>query len=59
MDRWTKMFMTMNKILHQRDEIDRLYVSRKEGGRGLTSIEDRVDASLWGLEDDIKKNKKN
>ena len=39
---------------HRRDDIDRLYVSRKEGGRGLSSIEHYVDASIKGLEDYIK-----
>ena len=33
----------MHKALHPRDDVDRLYVSRKEGGRGLASIEDSVD----------------
>ena len=45
----------MHKALHPRDDVDRLYVSRKEGGRGLTSIEDRVDASIQRLEDYIEK----
>ena len=35
----------MHKALHPRDDVDRLYVSRKEEGRGLTSIEDSVDTS--------------
>ena len=43
--------MTMHKALHPRDNVDRLYVSRKEGGRGLTSIKDTVDASIQRLED--------
>ena len=47
--------MTMHKALHPRDDIDRLYVSRKEGGRGLASIEDSVDASIQQLEDYIEK----
>ena len=38
--------MTLHKALHPRDDVDRLYVSRKEGGRGLTSIEDSADASI-------------
>ena len=46
--------MTMRKALHPRDDVDRLYVSRKEGGRGLASIEDNVDTSIW-LEDSIQK----
>ena len=45
----------MDKVLHDRDEVDRLYVSRKEGGRGLASIEDSVDASKQRLEDYIEK----
>ena len=44
----------MNKIIiinNSRDDIDRLYVSRKEGERGLASIKDSVDASIQRLED--------
>ena len=44
--RITKKLMTMHKVLHPRDDVDILYVSRKEGGRGLTSIENSVDASI-------------
>ena len=40
--------MTMYKALYPRDAINRHYVSRKEGGRGLTSIEDFMDASIQG-----------
>ena len=47
--------MTMHKALHPRDDVDRLYVARKEGGRGLASIEDTVDASIQRLEDYIEK----
>ena len=47
--------MTMHKALHPRDDVDRLYVSRKEGGRGLASTEDSVDASIQQLEDYIEK----
>ena len=47
--------MTMHKALHPRDDVDRLYVSRKEGGRGLTSIEDSVDTSIHRLENYIQK----
>ena len=55
MDQRTRKLMTMHKALHPRDDVDRLYVSRKEGGRGLTSIEDSVDASIQRLEDYIEK----
>ena len=49
--------MSMHKVLHLRDDIDRLYESRKEGGRGLTSSEDFIDPSIQRLEDHIKKSK--
>ena len=45
----------MQKALHPRDDVDRLYVCRKVGGRGLASIEDSVDASIQRLEDYIEK----
>ena len=45
----------MHKALHPRDDVDRLYVSRKDGGRGLASIEDSVDTSIRRLEDYIEK----
>ena len=47
--------MTMHKVLHPRYNVDRLYVSRKGGGRGLASIKDSVDASIQRLEDYIEK----
>ena len=47
--------MAIHKALPQ--EIDRLYVTRKEGGRGLASIEDCVDAIIQGHEDYSKTRK--
>ena len=35
MDRKTRKFMAMNKKFHPRSDVARLYVSRKNGGRGL------------------------
>ena len=43
----------MHKALYPRDNVDRLYVSI-EGGRGLASIEDSIDA-LIHLKDYIEK----
>ena len=54
-DQRTRKLMTMHKALHPRDNVDRLYESRKEGGRGLTSTEDSVDASIQRLEDYVEK----
>ena len=45
----------MHKAQHPRDDVDSLYVSRKEGEGGLTSTEDSVDASIQRLEDYIGK----
>ena len=58
MDQRTRKLMTMHKALHPRDDIDRLYVFRKEGGRRLASIEDSVDTSIQRLEDYIKKHER-
>ena len=55
MDQRTRKLMTMHKALHPRDDVNRLYVLRKDGGRGLASIEDSVDASIQRLEDYIQK----
>ena len=54
MDQRTRKIMTLYKALHPRDDVDRLYVSRKEGGRGLASIVDTVDGSIQRLEDYIE-----
>ena len=48
----------MHKALQPRDDVDRQYISRKEGGRGLASIEDSVDASMQRLEDYIEKHER-
>ena len=50
--------MTIHKALHPRDDVDRLYESRKEEGRGLASIENSVDASIQRLEDYIEKHER-
>ena len=55
MDQRTRKLMTMHKALHPRDGEDRLYVPRKEGGRGLARIKDSVDASIQWLEIYIEK----
>ena len=51
----TRKLMTMHKALHRRDDVDRLYVTRREGGRGLAGIEERVDISMQRFEDYIQK----
>ena len=50
MDRMTRKMMTMHKALHPRDSVCRLYLPRKEGGRGLIAVEDCIDLAKLGLE---------
>ena len=47
----------MYKALNPMDDVDRRYMSRKERGRGLTSIEDSVNPSIQRLEDYIQKHR--
>ena len=55
MNQTTRKLMTIHKSLHPRDDVDRLYVSRKEGGSGVARIKDSFDASIQRLEDYIEK----
>ena len=55
MDQRTRKLMIMHKTVHPRDDVDRLYVSNKDGRKGITCIEDSVDASIQRLEDCIEK----
>ena len=40
---------TIYGALHPKSDVDRLYIPRKEGGRGLISIEDCVELAIRGL----------
>ena len=55
MDQKTRRLMRIHKALHSGDDIDKLYKSRKEGGRGLTSIQDSDDAWIQRYRDYIKR----
>ena len=58
MDLGTRKVMTMHKALYPRDDVEIQYIPRKEGGRGLASIEDSVDTSIQRLEDYIEKHER-
>ena len=49
-DRKTRKLFTINGALYSTSDVDRLYVPRKEGERGLISIEDCVELAIRGLE---------
>ena len=40
---------TIYGVLHPKSDVDRLYIPRKEGGRGLISIKDCVELGIRGL----------
>ena len=40
----------MHRVLHPKSNVDRLYILRKEGGRGLISTEYCVELAIRGLE---------
>ena len=41
---------TIYGALHPKSDVGRLYIPRKEGGRGLISTEDCVELAIRGLE---------
>lgn len=43
LDRKTRKLMTANKALHPKSDVDRLYLSRKEGGRGLIQVRQTIE----------------
>ena len=53
MDQRIRKLATIHKALHPRNDVDRLYVSRKEWEKGITRIEDSNEASIQRLEDYI------
>lgn len=49
MDRKTRKLLTMHHVSHPRADVHRLYVSRKEGGRGLRQIEASWHNAIVGM----------
>ena len=45
-----RKLMTMHWALNPKSDIARIYLSRKEGGRGLISVEDTVKLAILVLE---------
>ena len=48
-DRKTRKMLTMYKMHHPRADTDRLYVKRKEGGRGLVKVEAAYKAEIINI----------
>jgi hypothetical protein len=53
-DRKTRKLLTMNRMHHPKADIDRLYLPRCEGGRGLIAVEFCVRSEELGLSDYLK-----
>ena len=49
-DRKTRKLFTRYGALHLKSHVDRLYIPRKEGGRGLISIDDCVELAIRCME---------
>ena len=49
-DTKTRNFFTIYGGLHTKSDVDRLYILRKGGGRGLIAIEDCVELAVRSLE---------
>jgi len=47
--RKTRKMLTMYKMHHPKADIDRLYVKRKEGGRGLVQVEAAYKAEIINI----------
>jgi hypothetical protein len=57
-DRKTRNMLTMYKTHHPKADIDRLYVKRKEGGRGLVQVEAAYKAEIMNIAEYINRNYK-
>ena len=51
----TRKLMTMNGSLHRRGNVGRLYLAKKEGGRGLISCEECVNVKMQSLDKYLSK----
>jgi len=57
LDRQTRKLLTVFRGRHRRSDVDRLYIPRKQGGRGLFSAEDVVHAEECSLFTYVNKGK--
>ena len=49
-ERKTRKLLTIYGGLHPKSDVDRLYIPRKDEGRGLIAIEDCVELAVKGFE---------
>ena len=58
-DRKTRKLLTKYKMHHPKSDVDRLYVKRKEGGRGLIQVEAAYKEEITNIADYLNTNYKN
>ena len=56
LDKKTRKILSMNGAFHMGSDIDRLYMKRAVGGRGLISVEECVRAEELGLSEYVRAN---
>jgi hypothetical protein len=59
LDRKTRKLMTANHALHPQSDVDRLYLPRNTGGRGLLQVKQTVEEEKRALSDYIKHSTEN
>ena len=59
LDRKTRKLMTANHALHPQSYVDRLYLPRQTGGRGLLQVKQTVEEEKRALNDYIKNSTEN
>ena len=58
LDRDTRKLLTIHKALHPKSDVDRLYLPRNEGGRGLQSAQDTIELVILGLDNYVRSSHK-
>ena len=54
LDVYTRKTLTMNNVFHRKSNVDRLYLKRNEGGRGLISVEECVGVEERALSEYVR-----
>ena len=52
-----RKLLTMHNGFHPKSNVDRLYLSRIEGGRGLIGVQDTVETAILGLRNNVRNSK--
>ena len=58
LDRKVRKLLTVNKFHHPKSNTHRLYISRKEGGRGVTSVLDCYEQECSSIAKYLEENEK-